>query len=120
MRVYERNLPHWRQEGGTYFVTFRLADSLPASVAEDVLREAVSACYDIRIDDDLLRRGAGELAEMRAFMVEFAGADDTAARGILEGRALELSTGRAVAMGDGSLAPAVAPNVTTTAEGEPL
>ena len=61
-----------------------------------------------------------ELAEMRAFMVEFAGADDTAARGILEGRALELSTGRAVAMGDGSLAPAVAPNVTTTAEGEPL
>ncbi len=24
------NLPHWRQEGVTYFVTFRLADSLPA------------------------------------------------------------------------------------------
>jgi len=22
-------LPHWRQEGTTYFVTFRLADSLP-------------------------------------------------------------------------------------------
>ena len=26
---YERNLPHWRQKGATYFVTFRLADSLP-------------------------------------------------------------------------------------------
>jgi REP element-mobilizing transposase RayT len=26
-----RNLPHWRQEGGTYFITFRLADSLPAA-----------------------------------------------------------------------------------------
>jgi REP element-mobilizing transposase RayT len=26
---YERHLPHWRQEGATYFVTFRLADSLP-------------------------------------------------------------------------------------------
>jgi Rad3-related DNA helicase/REP element-mobilizing transposase RayT len=25
-----RNLPHWRQEGATYFVTFRLADSIPA------------------------------------------------------------------------------------------
>jgi REP element-mobilizing transposase RayT len=25
----EGNLPHWRQEGVTYFVTFRLADSLP-------------------------------------------------------------------------------------------
>jgi putative transposase len=27
--VYSRHLPHWRQEGATYFVTFRLADSLP-------------------------------------------------------------------------------------------
>jgi len=25
----QRNLPHWRQSGATYFVTFRLADSLP-------------------------------------------------------------------------------------------
>jgi REP-associated tyrosine transposase len=28
-RVYRRNLPHWRQAGATYLVTFRLADSLP-------------------------------------------------------------------------------------------
>jgi type I site-specific restriction endonuclease/REP element-mobilizing transposase RayT len=27
--VLEGNLPHWRQEGATYFVTFRTADSLP-------------------------------------------------------------------------------------------
>lgn len=27
--VYHRRLPHWRQDGATYFVTFRLADSLP-------------------------------------------------------------------------------------------
>jgi len=26
--IYERHLPHWRQPGATYFVTFRLADSL--------------------------------------------------------------------------------------------
>lgn len=26
-----RNLPHWRQPGRTYFVTFRLADALPAA-----------------------------------------------------------------------------------------
>ena len=26
---YERHLPHWRQLGATYFVTFRLGDSLP-------------------------------------------------------------------------------------------
>lgn len=29
---YERNLPHWRQEGAVYFVTFRLADSIPRAV----------------------------------------------------------------------------------------
>ena len=29
MTLYRRNLPHWRQEGCTYFATFRLADSIP-------------------------------------------------------------------------------------------
>jgi REP element-mobilizing transposase RayT len=29
VRVYQRHLPHWRQPGATYFVTFRLGDSLP-------------------------------------------------------------------------------------------
>ena len=29
IRVYYRHLPHWRQEGATYFATFRLADSIP-------------------------------------------------------------------------------------------
>src|SRR5262249_9915049 len=29
LTVYHRHLPHWRQEGATYFVTLRLADSLP-------------------------------------------------------------------------------------------
>lgn len=40
---YERNLPHWRQEGATYFVTFRLADSLPQSKLTRLksLREAL-------------------------------------------------------------------------------
>ncbi len=32
VRMYQRNLPHWRQDGCTYFVTFRLADSIPESV----------------------------------------------------------------------------------------
>ena len=30
--VYHNHLPHWRQEGALYFVTFRLADSIPAAV----------------------------------------------------------------------------------------
>jgi hypothetical protein len=29
LEIYRRRLPHWRQPGVTYFVTFRLIDSLP-------------------------------------------------------------------------------------------
>ncbi len=31
IKSYYRNLPHWRQNGATYFVTFNLADALPAN-----------------------------------------------------------------------------------------
>jgi putative transposase len=31
LTVYEQILPHWRQDRATYFVTFRLDDSLPQS-----------------------------------------------------------------------------------------
>ncbi len=31
LRVYTRHMPRWRQLGATYFVTFRLADSIPQS-----------------------------------------------------------------------------------------
>jgi quercetin dioxygenase-like cupin family protein len=75
-----------------------------------------------------------ELTEMRAFVIEFAGVDDALARGILDGRALELTAGASVgtpgagdaeapvAKGDGALAPAASggANATTAAEGEPL
>ena len=33
------NLPHWRQEGVTYYVTFRLADSLPQEKLKQWLKE---------------------------------------------------------------------------------
>ena len=71
-----------------------------------------------------------ELSEMRAFVVEFAGADDAAARGVLEGRALELTAGAAggtsagdavpLAKGDGALATGAHASAQTAAEGEPL
>lgn len=32
VEVYRRHLPHWRQKGATYFVTFRLADSIPKNI----------------------------------------------------------------------------------------
>src|ERR1700732_2283329 len=34
--IYHRHLPHWRQDGATYFVTFRLADSLPQSKLQEL------------------------------------------------------------------------------------
>ena len=34
--VYQRFLPHWRQAGATYAVTFRLGDSLPAACLREL------------------------------------------------------------------------------------
>lgn len=41
VRFYFRHLPHWRQAGATYFVTFRLNDALPPAVLQKLktLRE---------------------------------------------------------------------------------
>ncbi|MEX2309991.1 MAG: transposase [Pirellulales bacterium] len=36
--AYYRHLPHWRQDGATYFVTFRLGDSLPQEKREYLKR----------------------------------------------------------------------------------
>lgn len=38
VRAYHRNLPHWRQAGATYFVTFRLADALPQAQVDYLQR----------------------------------------------------------------------------------
>jgi len=35
IKMTRRHLPHWEQEGGTYFVTFRLADSVPNSLLNE-------------------------------------------------------------------------------------
>ena len=37
--IYRGKLPHWRQEGAIYFVTFHLADSLPQTKLEWLRRE---------------------------------------------------------------------------------
>ncbi len=42
------HLPHWEKDGGTYFITFRLADSLPKSVLDRIEgeRHAIVATAD--------------------------------------------------------------------------
>lgn len=37
VKIYTRNLPHWRQAGATYFVTFHLADALPAAKRNELV-----------------------------------------------------------------------------------
>jgi len=37
--IRKRNMPHWRQEGKLYFVTWRQADSIPAVKRQQLQRE---------------------------------------------------------------------------------
>ena len=48
VRIYRRTLPHWRQDGATYFVTCRLADSLPGHLMTQLeqLRKTLLAHAD--------------------------------------------------------------------------
>jgi REP element-mobilizing transposase RayT len=36
IEAHRRNLPHWESPGATYFLTFRLADSLPAGLLREL------------------------------------------------------------------------------------
>ena len=70
-----------------------------------------------------------DLAEMRAFAIEFAGPDDAALRGILDGTSLALGSGlpgdpatgaAPVERGEGELARPAPAGPDTAAEGEPI
>jgi REP element-mobilizing transposase RayT len=39
IQIHTGNLPHWQQDNVWYFITFRLADSIPAEVAEQIKSE---------------------------------------------------------------------------------
>jgi REP element-mobilizing transposase RayT len=53
MTFYHRHLTHWRQDGATYFVTFRLADSLPQGKLRELesLKREFAARHGIRGTD---------------------------------------------------------------------
>lgn len=38
-RSYERHLPHWRKPGASYLTTFRLNDSIPAAILQEMRDE---------------------------------------------------------------------------------
>ncbi len=71
MRVYRRNLPHWRQPGVTYFLTFRLRDSVPRDVLERVREERIQ--WKGRLQDERSKHGGSlpeaVLEEYNAFLI---------------------------------------------------
>lgn len=44
---YQRNLPHYQPEDGEFFVTFRLANSLPKAVIGQLKQEKEQALKNI-------------------------------------------------------------------------
>ncbi len=73
----KNNLPHWRQEGATYAVTFRLADSLPKHVLDTYLAEKqrLTAMLEKAIADEsesLARDCEERLTELYSTQIESA------------------------------------------------
>ena len=47
LRIYRRHLPHWRQRGATYFVTWRVAQGQrPLTVGERETVATILRCFD--------------------------------------------------------------------------
>ncbi|MCA8937286.1 MAG: transposase [Planctomycetes bacterium] len=67
-RIHKRSrgkLPHWERDGGTYFVTFRLADSLPAASRDAIEAERLDI---VRTAQHLKRElSNSELARLEQF-----------------------------------------------------
>ncbi len=78
VRIYHHGfLPHWRQDGCTYFVTFRLHDSIPQPVLDEwkYERDLWLAARDIQLTGPDLKLSLSRLSsrERRIFERHFAG-----------------------------------------------
>lgn len=92
-----------------------------AAVGDERIR--VAAGEAVAWPADVEHAAWTESSEMRAFVIEFAGRNDAAARGILEGAALRIGPGGpgTVSRGEGRLAaPARRPDDVDRTAGEPL
>ena len=56
IRFVRRSLPHWIVADASYFVTIRLAGSLPRAVVEAMREEREAACKDEQVRLDLARK----------------------------------------------------------------
>jgi REP element-mobilizing transposase RayT len=61
--VSRRNMPHWRQEGAVYFVTFRLADSLPQECLAELRAIRGTRLQPVALEDHRLEACATEYVQ---------------------------------------------------------
>ena len=69
LKIYIRQLPHWRQQGATYFVTFRLADSIPGDKIEYLNR--LRADWFARNPPPQSRQAVDQLGRMLSKRIEY-------------------------------------------------
>ena len=90
-------------------------------VVVDGERTRVAAGEAVLWPPDVEHSAWTDYGEMRAFVVEFGGADDAAVRGILSGEARAVGPGKSVGRGEGALAGRdVDPTRLDRSSGEPL
>ena len=65
--MYERHLPHWRQEGATYFVTSRLGDSLPQNKLHELdgLRKEWERLHPLPRSKEVLEEHTREIVQKK-------------------------------------------------------
>jgi hypothetical protein len=63
-------LPHWERDGGAYFVTFRLADSLPRTILEQIIERRSALEYAARAGRELLPVERVNAAQMSSARIE--------------------------------------------------
>lgn len=65
IKVRKRNLPHWEMAGAIYFVTFRLANSIPISVINKLREE-----NELRIKNEIQRPGKMSQSRLNQLKLE--------------------------------------------------
>lgn len=68
LEMYLRHMPHWRQAGATYFVTFRLADSLPTAKLDELA--ALRHEWELRHAPPHSKEALDRLAHQQASRIE--------------------------------------------------
>jgi len=107
VRIYRGALPHWRQDGGTYFVTFREHDSLPAHLHEQLRRLRDILLKNSDDDHRFLYADRAYFVQMKRFLNEGYGVcrlrDPRASAVVYE--AMERFAGQRYELGDRKVLP---------------